>query len=272
MSPDNQQWRPSSTHRSDGAYRKNGATRNSHVNGLEFNLVRYDAGFNGGRHTHAFDQIRIGLEGEIPYGRQMLAPRVLGYFPAGTYYGPHTSKEPATYAMLQWDGSGEGFHCTIDEIDSVSAKMRSWGTFSKGVFTQNDTGVRTEAWQACFMEVTGRQPVIPAERYPDPVFMNIDAFEWRREQGEDVSRKTLGVFGDPETRFEMLQLPAGVSITLGGQGKPVIAFVMDGALRGDNADIDRWSSILTEEDDILTLTGKAELSEILIVTLPHFNL
>jgi hypothetical protein len=50
-----------------------------------------------------------------------------------------------------------------------------------------------------------------------------------------------------------------------------VAFVLDGALRGDDADIGRWSSILTEEDDVFTVTGKAELSEILIVTLPHFE-
>jgi hypothetical protein len=66
-------------------------------------------------------------------------------------------------------------------------------------------------------------------------------------------------------------LPAGVATTLGGQGNPVVAFVIDGELRGDDGEIGRWWSILTEEDDMFNVTGKAELSEILIVTLPHFD-
>ncbi|MSP98675.1 MAG: hypothetical protein EXR29_15950 [Betaproteobacteria bacterium] len=270
--PVSEDWRVQSRHRTQGAFLKEVLKRDDGlVGGFELTVIRNDPkDFYAARHSHGFDQIRIGLQGTIKYEPQMaLGPRMIGFFPAGTSYGPHTTDETSIYGLLQWDGNGKGMFCSIGSLDAATARLQGEGTFSGGFF-QRKSGTKVEAWQASFEEATGRKPSLPPAKYPDPVFMYIDAFPWKVTEG-GAKEKTLGVFGDPETRIEMRLIPKDGTLRLGGNGRPVIAFVVEGDVRCNENALGRWSGALAEENDVLVLRGMSAQTELIVVTLPCFK-
>jgi hypothetical protein len=274
-SPSSMEWVRTSLHRAEGAYKMTLVLRDHGVGGFELQLARYDEGFHASRHSHAFDQFRIGLEGPIKYGENLvLRPRMVGYFPAGTDYGPHhtgqqESGQPFTFALLQYDGTGEGFHCAVSRLDEANERLKKTGAFEKG-FYQSSDGTRVEAWQASFREATGRTPVIPPAKYSAPIFMNMDALAWKKLEGARTQYKVLGVFGEPETRIEMLLLPAGESVTLAAIEHNVVVFVIDGEISGDGQSLGRWSSAFVEANDTMELRGESPQTELLVMKLPRF--
>jgi hypothetical protein len=270
--PTSEDWRVQSLHRVKGGFLKELLRRDDgQAGGFELTVVRYDdKEFYASRHKHSFDQFRIGLAGTVKYAPHMtLGPRMIGYFPAGTSYGPHTTDEQSTYALLQYDGSGQGQFCTIRRLDEATEKLQQKGTFNGGFFHGRD-GTKIEAWQASFEGATGRKPSLPPEKYPDPIFMNMDAFPWKDVEG-GAKQKTLGVFGDPETRIEMRVIPKDGILSLGGNGRPVIAFVVEGEVGCNESALGRWSAALSEENDVLTLRGMSLQTELVVVTLPSFK-
>jgi hypothetical protein len=274
-SPSAMEWERTSLHRAHGAYKKTLVLRDHGVGGLEMQVARYDEAFHASRHAHTFDQIRIGLEGPIKYGENLvLRPRMVGYFPAGTAYGPHhpdqqASGQPFTYALLQYDGTGEGFHCAVSRLDEANERLKKTGTFEKGFYQSND-GTRVEAWQASFREATGRTPVISPAKYATPIIMNMDAFAWKKLEGAHAQYKVLGVFGEPETRIEMLLLPAGESVVFGATEQNVVVFVVDGEISGDGQSVGRWSSAFVEANDTMEFRGESPQTELIVMKVPHF--
>jgi hypothetical protein len=274
-SPSSMEYVRTSLHRAEGAYKKTLVLRDHGVGGFELQLARYDEGFHASRHFHAFDQFRIGLEGPIKYGENLvLRPRMVGYFPAGTAYGPHhtdqqASGQPFNFALLQYDGTGEGYHCAVSRLDEANERLQKTGAFEKGFYQSND-GTRVEAWQASFREATGRTPVIPPAKYSAPIFMNMDAFAWKKLEGTRTQYKVLGVFGEPETRIEMLLLPAGESVALAAIEHNLVVFVIDGETSGDGQSLGRWSSAFVEANDTMELRGESPQTELLVMKLPRF--
>lgn len=269
--PSSEEWVQSSPHRTNGITIKRMLERDAEVGGFELSITNFEgADFHAVRHTHAFDQLRIGLEGGTKYGPLTLRPRVIGYFPAGTLYGPQTVDKPTIFAALQYDGSGDGYFCTLQRLDDATAELRKTGAFEKGYYQPND-GERLEAWQASFHAATGRRPIIPEPRFAEPIFMRVDSFPWKAQPGTAVQHKKIGIFGEPQTRVEMLLIPKGESVNLGQADHPVVGFVLEGALANDDATYGRWSSVLAEEGDTVSVRGAADQTELIVITLPALS-
>lgn len=262
-------WVPNSPHRSKGIHVKNVIQRSVENRSVEFNITSFDgSAFWSPAHRHNFDQIRIGLEGVMGYtGKHKLKPRTVAYYPQGTWYGPMEPAGASISAIMQFDGATNCGYVTLNRMDVATEELLHEGRFEKGFFLPNDGSQKIDGYQASWERVTGRQMVYPEPRYTDPVYMNIDSFAWRGNDGE-VKRKTLGRFGERDFTIDAYLVPAGKTLTLGTPGRLVVGFVLTGHVNGGGAELRHWSGTLLEEGDTLDLTGVAEASEVLVFTLP----
>ncbi|MEU1692866.1 hypothetical protein ABZ590_15520 [Streptomyces hirsutus] len=271
---DESTWTTASTHRTSGIEIKQLLQRDGEARSFEFNLVRFGGeDFWSPRHRHNFDQIRIGLEGETNYGpHRKLPARTIGYYPEGTHYGPlSVSGEPSVQAILQFDGASRGGYVTYEHLDTATAELRELGEFRKGFWHPNEGGKAVDGYQASWERATGRTMVYPEPRFDEAVYMHVDAFAWTQTEGSAVQRKHLGSFGERGLRIEMALVPAGESMAVGEPGRSGIAFVLSGRVASGGSEVSRYSAMLAEEDGSVEVTGVAELTELVLITLPKFD-
>jgi len=264
-------WEAASEHRTPGIKIKqllqcDGAGRN-----LEFNVVQFEGtDFYSPAHRHNFDQIRIGLSGVTTYGeRHRIKPRMIGYFPEGTFYGPLGVSEPSIQGIVQFDGASRGGYINYKYLNPATDELRALGTFSGGYYKPHDGGPKIDGYQASWERATGRKMTYPDPRFSEAVYMHIDAFMWRDTPDSTIRRKTLGIFGEAGVCIEMLLLPEGTRAAIGKTGRRVISFVLSGAVECNAVRAGLWSAIMSEESDATTAVGVAEESELILMTLPE---
>ncbi|MDR7084716.1 quercetin dioxygenase-like cupin family protein [Arthrobacter ginsengisoli] len=265
---DAKQWETASTHRTPGISIKPLLKRGGHGESLEFNVVRFGGeDFWSPRHRHNFDQIRIGLEGETKYGKGVLKPRTIGYYPEGTWYGPLSVAEPSIQAILQLDGASRCGYVNYDILDAATEELKQEGTFSKGFYIPAD-GKEIDGFQASWERATGQQMIYPERRYAEPLYMNLDAFNWI-DAGNGTATKNVGVFNEYGTSISMVKLAPGASAGIGSADRTAVAFVLSGEATSGEAALGTWGAALADHE-IVSLTGVTE-SEIVVVTLPDFK-
>lgn len=264
-------WVVASEHRTPGISIKPLAQRGGEGRSFEFNIVQFGGDdFYSPRHRHNFDQIRIGLTGETSYGeKQLIRPRMIGYFPEGTWYGPLEVNQPSVQAILQFDGASRCGYVSYDLLDKATEELRKEGTFSGG-FYEPHNGSKIDGYQASWERATGRSMVYPERRFLSPIYMNIDAFAWVGEEGS-VRRRTLGEFGERRTKISMLEVPEGERVEVGLPDQTVITFVLTGAVSHNGESLGEWSAVRTEESDRTEITGTAKVSELIQLHLPVFD-
>jgi hypothetical protein len=163
--------------------------------GYAADCYRYVGGehvFTAPRHRHDFEQIRISMTGIQDFGQgQITEEGWIAYFPAGAYYGPERI-DGASIFQIQWSDRWVSRAAHSLAFADLSAR----GEFSGGKYSWIDEhGVaRTQdAQNAIWEHVFQRESAFPVPRYPQPVLMNPDAFQYvRGENG--VSAKVLGRF------------------------------------------------------------------------------
>lgn len=268
MEPD-AEWQVNSPHRSSGITVRNIFQRDVPGRSMEFNITAFDGSeFYSPPHRHNFDQIRIGLEGVMGYGRQKLGPRMIGYYPEGTWYGPMQCGGPVTSAIMQFDGASQGGYVTLNRMDRATEQLRQEGRFERGFFYPASGGPRVDGYQASWERATGR-PMVYSDppRYPDAIYMNIDAFGWR-EMDAGVEHKTLGRFGEGDVMIEVLRIRAGASADIVKPTRRFVGLVLSGSVIANGKQLPPWSGVLSEDGDDVALTGGVEVAEILLFTLP----
>jgi hypothetical protein len=133
--------------------------------------------FTAPRHHHDFEQIRISMTGVQDFGQgQVTEEGWIAYFPAGAYYGPERI-DGASIFQIQWSD----FWITRANHERAFAVLAQKGEFSGGKYSWTDENgiVQTrDAQNAIWEHVWGRESVIPVPRYPQPVLMNPEAFEY----------------------------------------------------------------------------------------------
>lgn len=269
--PSRESWIGSSPHRSSGIDVIKLVEREAKLGGFELSLTRFDPGYFSPIHRHNFEQIRIGVAGKTNYGKRVLEPRVVSYSPAGTRYGPQTVEAPSVQAILQYDGLGTYSHANQLRLKEAMARLSGKGTFEKGYFRPADGGPAQDAGEAVFEEATGRKIVYPEPRYAETIYMYVDGFPWQSRENSPVRWKKLGAFGWPETTIEMLSIPEGESVTLGDDGGPLIAFVLEGQIECNSGLLGKSSAALMEEHDRSAVTAKEAGTELVLIHLPHFQ-
>jgi hypothetical protein len=237
---------------------------------FEFTFVESAGGEHfSPRHRHNFDQIRIALGGVSRYGRKVLRPRMIGYFPEGTYYGPHTVVEfPSVLAALQFDGASAGGYINYPAIKAATAVLKQRGEFRRGIYYPTQ-GKAMEAYSAAWSQAVGKPITFPKPRFDDPVFLSVDAFAWQPASEPGIERKDLATFGERGLRISVVRVAPGAVHRIGAATQSIVALLLDGEVHAASQKLDRYSAILTEPVDDLRVTGGSVASEIIEIALPH---
>jgi hypothetical protein len=159
--------------------------------------------FTAPRHHHDFEQIRISMTGVQDFGQgQVTEEGWIAYFPAGAYYGPERI-DGASIFQIQWSD----FWITRANHERAFAVLAQNGEFSGGKYSWTDENgiVQTkDAQNAIWEHVWGRESVIPVPRYPQPVLMNPEAFEYVTSD-TGLATKVLGRFTERDVAITKIR-------------------------------------------------------------------
>lgn len=244
-------------------------SREGHRRAFEFTFVESLSGEHfSPRHRHNFDQIRILLAGHSRYGRLALKARMIGYFPEGTFYGPHTVVEyPSVIAALQFDGASGSGYINFPAIRAATEELKLRGEFRRGVYYPMH-GKATEAYTAAWSHAVGRPVTFPAPRYSEPIFMHPDAFAWIPSPEPGVAMKDVGMFGEAGLRISMARVAEGARHRIADSAQSVVAFVLGGAIEENEEPLSTYSALLIEPGDDALIVGRGGEAELIEIALP----
>jgi hypothetical protein len=237
--------------------------------------VRFDEYFTP-RHRHNYDQIRVGLKGSSPIGRNHDIPEGwIAYHPEGTPYGPQDIQVDFADSpvVLAWQFGGpslQGFF-PASELHASYLELSNHGRFDKGVYiTVDDTGKehRQDGYEAAWSHYTGRPLRYPAKKFDAPILMNPAAFAWAPTGAPGVESKLLGEFGEAGLRIWMVRLQPGASTALPTCSAARCGYVWHGALDVDGERFSADSALRWLPNETGALVGGDVVSEVLLVDLP----
>jgi hypothetical protein len=237
-------------------------------------LAKGDGSFHSPRHRHNFDQFRISIEGRTSIDpKKYLEPGEIGYFPEGTSYGPQQDTSENLTLVLQFGGmSGNGFPSRA-QVRRAQNELVAIGEFEGGIFRRKtgDGKKNQDGFEAVWEHVMGRRLEYPEPRFDNPVFMNYRNFSWRPTDQRGVSRKTLGVFTERETRLEMVKIEQDAEWSSAAEDTIGLSFVMSGDGTCGGKGYSQYTSIETLAGERAAFRASRD-TEILRMVLPMLHL
>ncbi len=241
------------------------------ADGVNYNLTltRYGSdadAFVTPRHHHTFEQVRAPLVGDLNYGPGEQVPEGwLSYFPAGAPYGPQRVSG-GVILLLQFGTD----YLTSDQYKRAHAALETRGHFEGGDYHDTDPAsgearVR-DAVDAVWTEALGRPIRHPRPRYPAPILIDPDAFDWT-PLAEDplVQCKRLGSFTERDVSLSRIRLDGGV---LGlGPDRTQLVFSLSDGLEVDGGVRPRWTAVWSARGEEVAVSGTGGV-EALVVQLP----
>jgi hypothetical protein len=168
-----------------------------------YNYVGGENVFTAPRHHHDFEQIRISMTGEQDFGLgQITEEGWIAYFPAGAYYGPERI-DGASIFQIQWSDTW----VSRADNERAYAELSETGEFAGGKYTWTDAEgiVQTkDALNAIWEHVWKREASFPIPRYPQPILMNPEGFEYIKHD-TGISTKVLGRFTERDLVIEKVR-------------------------------------------------------------------
>jgi hypothetical protein len=244
----------------------------SALDNFQLSFGQMGGDFNSPRHRHNFEQIRYQLEGVLDYGRDgKLTAGMVGYFPEAVYYGPQSQDPaiPCKTIVLQFGGASGSGYLSQSEVKAGMEELKQEGEFKDGVFRRRADveGKRNmDGYQAIWEHANGRAMVYPKPRYPQPIFMDPNNYEWVPVAGQPgVCEKLLGVFTERRSEASFLHLDAGARFT--AQGKGVYVVVRGAGSAGDQP-IRALTTVYLDAGETVTFTAR-EATELLHFGLPN---
>jgi hypothetical protein len=238
------------------------------LDNFQLSMGRLDKDFVSPRHRHNFEQIRFQLEGELDFARNgKMTPGTVGFFPEGAAYGPQTSEVTATTIVLQFGGASGGGYLSRNEVKKGMDELAQYGTFEGGVFRRHDgiPGKRNmDGYEAIWSHVNGRELEYPKPRYPKPLMMSPENFEWVALPGQPgVQQKLLGVFTERRAQAAFYKLDAGATLRASGRGI-YVACAGDGEVAGQP--LRRFTTVFLDHGEEVSIAATSETELI------HFGL
>jgi hypothetical protein len=237
--------------------------------------VRFDRYFTP-RHRHNYEQIRVGIKGASPIGRNLDIPEGwVAYHPEGTPYGPQdiTTTVEESPVVLAWQFGGpsmEGFF-PASEFRPAYERLAERGRFEQGVYvTTGEDGVerRQDGYEAAWAEHAGRPMRYPPARFHAPVLMDPSAFHWVGAGEPGVAVKVLGAFGECGLRIWMMRIDAGSTGTLDPWTATRCGYVWRGAITVGAERYEAHSALRWEPNETGALVACEDGSaEVLLVDL-----
>ena len=126
----------------------------------------------------------------------------------------------------------------------------------------------TDAYQAIWEHVHGRDMVYPKGRYDAPIIADQKNFAWAPVKGaKGVSEKLFGVWTERRPEAGLLKLDAGASHAIEGHG---IWLVLRGAGTCEGKPLQQYTTIYLEDGERATLRA-SETTEFLHYGLPDLS-
>jgi hypothetical protein len=237
--------------------------------------VRFDEYYTP-RHRHNYEQIRVGLSGRSPIGRNLYIEQgEVAYHPEGTPYGPQDIKTTVEQSpvVLAWQFGGpslQGFY-PASEFHDAYLRLSEVGRFEQGVFIKerpDGSEEKQDGYEAAWSEYVGRPLVYPPARYRAPVVMDPDAFSWYETAEAGVASKLLGTFGDAGLRIWMLRVDPGSTATLSSWAAYRCGYLLSGSVVDGAGDWGPDTAWCWEPGESGSFIGGAEQAVVLVVDLP----
>ena len=226
--------------------------------GYTVDVVRYEGGhgtFSAPRHKHNFDQICYVVSGTPDFGHYQVASQgQSAFFPAGAAYGPETIEE-SEMLLIQW-----GPHwVTREDHDKTYAAMQQTGEFKDGYYVTVDADGnehRADPRNAIWETFNKRKFVYPVPKYPQPVIMEPEGFEWRPAD-RGVSAKIMGRFTEDDVYIANYQWTEDAGVLTLGAERTQLLWVTDGQLTVNGVSYDPATVIFSEFEETTELAGTA---------------
>lgn len=201
-----------------------------------FVLANEGSDYYSPRHRHAWDQVRLCLEGSVPIGRDLKVDAgEVGYFPEGVHYGPQEGGPDRIVLLLQIGGASGLGYLSPTQLEEGRRRLLEEGVFEKGVFrrTRGEGKRNEDAYEAIWRVMTGRPLAYPKARYRSPIIMRPDGFS-SRALTAGVRHKLLGAFAERGLSLELTEIDAGSRLPLSPQ--PALRFLFVRAGEGQCGD------------------------------------
>lgn len=223
------------------------------------------------RHNHAFEQVRLTLQGEPDWTPGSVTPEGwVIYMGAGTAYGPYNRQAGHEQLHVQFQGVSCPPFLNYEEMTAARDALAKKGKFEKGVFTWIDEQGRRhnkDGHAATVEQATGVELVVPKPRYADPVNMDPQAYEWT-EVAPGVQRRDLGSFTEGETRIGFLRLEKGAAYEIPRAAQRQLFFVHSGTGTAGGKTIGARDGLMVEPDEAGAKIVASSALEFFILGLP----
>ncbi len=233
-------------------------------------LADEGADYYSPRHRHAWDQVRLCLEGSIPISKGLrIEEGEVGYFPEGVPYGPQEGGPNRKTLVLQVGGASGLGYLSARQLREARAHLAREGVFEGGVFrrTGGEGKANLDAYEAIWRHVTGQPIDYPKPRYKAPVILDPDAFAWRQDpRATGVRRKRLAVFPERGLELELVGLDAGASFDTTATPARRLVFVRSGEGRVGAEAYEPLTAARIEPGEAVTFAARRP-SDILVITL-----
>jgi hypothetical protein len=234
-------------------------------------LVLADEGssYYSPRHRHAWDQVRLCLEGWVPIGKGIrLDAGEVGYFPEGVPYGPQEGGPDRRVLLLQFGGASGLGYLSAAQLRRGREALDAEGVFEGGVFRRaaGEGPKNQDAYEAIWRRMTGAPIVYPKPRYKAPIIVRPEAFAWR-EAGPGVRRRALGAFPERGLELDFVQLDAGAAWTAPASAARRFIFVRDGEGRCAGEPFAVQTAVRLEPGEATSFEASAA-GELFVITAP----
>ncbi len=227
------------------------------------------------RHTHGFEQVRLPIEGEFVYAKDKVLPTGwVGYFPAGSYYGPETRAPGTLMAVFQLGGASGHGYLSKEQREAAYDILVKKGKFDleRGVYTYYDEKGgkhNQDAQEAVWELATGHKVKYPQPRYNDIIAMNPDNFNWvEKSETPGIAYKWMGTFTEANTRVGFIRIDSGATLTTGIKDQRQALFLTEGSVNCNGRVYAKHSAFGLEIGETLSIKGE-EPSQFLCVLLPQ---
>lgn len=250
------------------------------VHNFEFLVAKTGGRFYGPRHRHNFEQIRLGISGEMGSGKgDMIAPGQIGYYPENCPYQIDSSD--SEIVLIQFGGPSGWGYLSYDQLYAGYHELVKLGEFRDGVFFRNRGAnlapgqkKNQDGYEAIWEHQYGRPIEYPKARYESPVLMNPDNYPWVPDAGaKGVARRHLGSFSERHIEVGQTQIAAGASAIETAPNAPRFLFVCEGegAVLGEaGSPIRRHTLVKIERGEQAQVEATSGLV-LMTITLPAFS-
>jgi hypothetical protein len=250
-------WEPTPINTRGGKVSRKRLREGEFLPGLGFyaRLVKYHEGegvFTAPRHKHNYDQIRYTITGKQDFGGgQVSQAGWPSYFPSGAPYGPERI-EGADVIVIQWGDTW------VDQQknDAAVAELEKVGRFKAGIYQYVDEkGVHhnTDSIQAIWEKVWGRKLEWPQPRYPQPILMDPEAFDWV-EDSDEIAVKPLGSFTERDVNIKVFHWYGRADLKF-DDARTYLLFSTDGKIVADGDTYPPLTAVWSGYGETDTVTG-----------------